>query len=104
MLVTFTTPSHADITLFGDVAASLLKMMGQSGNVPGAIMPDDVGPALDSLNAALAARDGSEEDTASATGDDNEASQKVKLDTRAVPLIELLQSAKAAGDNVVWDK
>jgi len=38
MLVTFKTPSHADITMFGTVATTLLKMMGMSGGSPGAIM------------------------------------------------------------------
>ncbi|MHB1236388.1 MAG: DUF1840 family protein, partial [Gallionella sp.] len=28
MLVTFTTKAYADITMFGDVALALLKMMG----------------------------------------------------------------------------
>jgi hypothetical protein len=37
MLVTFTTKTYADITMFGDVALALLKMMGYSTKVPGAI-------------------------------------------------------------------
>ena len=34
MLVTFTTNAYADITMFGDVALAMLKMMGHSGTVP----------------------------------------------------------------------
>ncbi|SDY15569.1 DUF1840 family protein [Nitrosomonas sp. Nm58] len=30
MLVTFTTDTYADITMFGDVAHTMLKMMGHS--------------------------------------------------------------------------
>jgi hypothetical protein len=30
MLVTFTTKAYANITMFGDVAVTLLKMMGHS--------------------------------------------------------------------------
>jgi len=37
MLVTFTTKAYADITMFGDVAVAMLKMMGYSGTVPSAI-------------------------------------------------------------------
>jgi len=33
MLVTFTTDAYADITMFGDVALTLLKMMGHSKTV-----------------------------------------------------------------------
>ncbi len=53
MLVTFTTKAYADITMFGDVAVSLLKMMGHSGTVPGAILAADVPAALGRLTAAI---------------------------------------------------
>lgn len=46
MLVTFSCPAFADITLFGDVAIRLLKMMGHSGTVPSALLADDVPAAL----------------------------------------------------------
>jgi hypothetical protein len=42
MLVTFTTDAYADITMFGDVALAMLKMMGHSATVPGAILAEDV--------------------------------------------------------------
>ena len=47
MLVTFTTDAYADITLFGDVALALLKMMGHSATAPGAILAEDVPAATD---------------------------------------------------------
>jgi len=53
MLVTFTTNAHADTTLFGDVALALLKMMGHSATVPGAILAADVPAALSRLTAAI---------------------------------------------------
>ena len=55
MLVTFRTSAYANITMFGDVAVRLLKMMGHSGTVPSAIRADDVPAALERLKAALAA-------------------------------------------------
>ena len=54
MLVTFTTNAYADITLFGDVALAMLKMMGHSATVPGAILAEDVPAALSRLTAASA--------------------------------------------------
>jgi len=42
MLVTFTTKAYADITMFGDVAVAMLKMMGHSTTVPGAIVAEEV--------------------------------------------------------------
>lgn len=100
MLVTFKTNSHGDITMFGNVAQSLLKMMGQSGNVPGAILADDVAESLNTLQANL--KNAPEEET-SANEDADDDSNKVALRTRAIPLIELLESAQAAGDNVLWE-
>ena len=55
MLVTFTTKAYADITMFGDIAIAMLKMMGHSVTVPGALRADDVHEALRQLKAAVAA-------------------------------------------------
>ncbi len=38
MLVTFTCKAYADITMFGDIALGMLRMMGHSETVPGAIL------------------------------------------------------------------
>jgi hypothetical protein len=56
MLVTFTTKAYADITMFGDVAIAMLKMMGHSGTVPGAIRAEEVPKALSRLTAAIDAK------------------------------------------------
>ena len=53
MLVTFRTDSHESITFFGGVAIRLLKMMGHSGTIPGAILAQDVSVALADLQKAL---------------------------------------------------
>jgi hypothetical protein len=45
MLVTFSTKAYADITLFGDIALTLLKMMVHSATITGAILAADV-PAV----------------------------------------------------------
>jgi len=54
VLVTFKSTAYADITMFGDAATDLLKLMGQSGNIPGAIMGKDVGAAMENLKKQLA--------------------------------------------------
>ncbi len=53
MIVTFKTRAFSNITMFGDIAVHLLKMMGQTGNVPGAIKDDDVSQAYQTLKQAL---------------------------------------------------
>jgi hypothetical protein len=55
MLITFTTDAYADITMFGDVAQAMLKMMGHSGTVPSAILSADVPAALSRLTAGVEA-------------------------------------------------
>lgn len=96
MLVTFTTPAYADITMFGDVALSLLKMMGHSATVPGALLADDIAPALERLKTGVAGTAAPAADT-----DDDEA-PPVSLAHRALPLIQLLEAAAKSGKDVMW--
>ncbi|MBT9568628.1 MAG: DUF1840 domain-containing protein [Thiobacillus sp.] len=97
MLVTFTTDAYADITMFGDVALALLKMMGHSGTVPGAILAEDVPRALDRLKAAL-----EKESTPPAADDTDNDEPAVSIAHRALPLIDLLAAAAKAESNVMW--
>lgn len=95
MLVTFSTNSYADITLFGDVALTLLKMMGHSATVPGAILAADVPAALSRLKAAIDA------EKASPTAEDADG-PGVSIAHRALPLIDLLAAAAKAEVDVMW--
>jgi len=99
MLVTFTTDAYADITMFGDVAIALLKMMGQSGTVPGALLAEDVPAALRRLAVAIEAQKAQEPDEKHDQEDDEPT---VSITTRAMPLIDLLTAAAKAGSNVMW--
>lgn len=101
MLVTFSTPAYADITMFGDVAVRMLKMMGRSETVPGAILAEDVQSALEQLKTAVEA----EQQLPVQENIDEEADEPaVSLSHRALPLIELLEAAAKAECNVMWDK
>jgi len=117
VLVTFKTNAHGDITMFDTAAIPLLKLAGLSGKVPGALVAEDVGPVLQTLRSALAEQ--SETDTqqparpdASGAGaigtgghtdaDDDEL-ESVALSTRAVPLLGLLEAARDASENVLWE-
>ncbi|AKH20388.1 DUF1840 domain-containing protein [Sedimenticola thiotaurini] len=101
MLVTFSCPAYADITLFGDVALRLLKMMGHSGAVPSALLADDVPAALARLEAAIEVERQSEKGTAKPAGEDDEE-PVISLAQRALPLIELLKAAVNDKCNVMW--
>ena len=101
MLVTFSCPAYADITMFGDVAVRLLEMMGHRGTVPGALLAEDVEAALARLEAAVAADEQLPKPAESEEGEDDEPA--VSLPHRALPLIELLQAAAKAKCNLMWD-
>jgi hypothetical protein len=97
MLVTFTTDAYADITMFGDVALTMLKMMGHSATVPGAILAADVPAALRRLTAAIDA-----EKASPPVAHKNADEPMVSMAHRALPLINLLAAAAKADCNVMW--
>ena len=99
MFVTFTTEAYADITMFGDVALAMLKMMGHSGTVPSAILAEDVPVALSRLTAAINARKATP-----STEDENMDDPPVSTATRAQPLIELLTAAVKENCDVMWNE
>ncbi len=103
MLVTFKTESYASITMFGDVAAALLKLMGHSGTIPGALMPEDIPDALERLKAGVAANPDVPLDPQEKKGDDDDERPHVSLAHRALPLIELLTAAKESNKHVMWE-
>jgi hypothetical protein len=115
MLVTFRSQATESITMFGDIAQSLLKMMGASGKVPGALGAEDVPDALTRLESEIEAlkaqghitpappannEDFSAEDD---SGGEGKAKQPVPLATRAIPLLSLMKRAAAAKTAVVWE-
>ncbi|WPL19657.1 hypothetical protein Thiowin_04794 [Thiorhodovibrio winogradskyi] len=102
MLVKFQSPAHADIVMFGDVALTLLRLMGNSGKVPGALMPEDIPEALGNLKAAVAANP--ERPLNPERQHSRDAEQpSVSLSRRALPLIHLLETALARDKHVIWE-
>ena len=101
MLITFTASVHADVTMLGDVALKLIKLMGRSGTVPSAIGPEDIPQAMKLLREGIAVEDAGtlEQVTHSVEG---ESEQQVSLHNRALPLIGLLNAASKENVSVMW--
>lgn len=97
MLVTFTTKTYADITMFGDIALALLKMLGHGTTVPGAILAADVPAALSRLTAAIDA-----EKAVPPVTDTDEKEPTISMAHRALPLIDLFTAAAKADADVMW--
>ena len=100
MLITFTTDAYGDITMFGDAGLSMIKMMGHSVSVPGAILAADVPAAMNKLIAAVEAAE--TPPPAKDEDDEEEEEEAVSIANRALPLIELLASAVREKSDVMW--
>lgn len=101
MLVTFSCSAYANIIMFGDIAVQLIKMMGHSGTVPGAILSDDVSSALERLQSNLAKMQ--EQFKKENVDENDDAEPVISIAHRALPLIELLQAAIQDKSNVMWE-
>ena|SRR6185295_7822765 len=99
MLVTFRTKAWGNITMFGNVAVALLKLMGHSGTVPSAILARDIPGAIARLREKLASGAFEEVDKPSGTDDED---QPPGLRTRAQPLLEMLSAAAEQECDVLW--
>lgn len=102
-MVTFTTKSSPDIMYVNDIAQQLLRLMGHSGSVPGAVLPDDIPKYLENLERELNNHTNLHGQQASRTpleGEDEETA--ISLSTRARPLIDLLISGLDHNDPVSW--
>lgn len=111
MLVTFRSTATDPVLMFGDTATPLLKMMGASGKAPGALRAEDVPGALQQLQSALdrlepetAAPPAMNEDWSAEDAQEKPQEPPVQLATRALPLINLLKRAAAAGAEVIWEQ
>jgi hypothetical protein len=108
MIVRFSTRLGA-FTMHGDASVALLRAMGHSGTVPGAILAADLPAALAQLRAALAAhvdeppsadRDAWDDDG----GDEQKRAPSISLRTRAVPLLEMIETAIARDSDLMWER
>jgi len=105
MLVTLHSNAWSSITLFGDVAETLLKMMGHSGTVPSALLAADIPSALARLQQGLAVASSDKESKQGIrpSAEDADTPSPVELRLRAFPLIQLLTAAAQQGCDVMWD-
>ena len=106
MIVRFSTRAGA-LTMHGDAAVALLKAMGHSGTVPGAILAPDLPAALASLRKTLATLAAAPPPVPAEDGEDEEQQEReppVSLRTRAVPLIDMIETAIARDSDLMWER
>ena len=103
MLVTFHTPATGDVVMFGDIAIQLLRLMGHSGKVPGALQPEDLPQAIRLLKTAVEGHSPSDTDINSINENEDNDEAKVSLRNRSFPLIQLLEAAEREEVQVIWE-
>jgi hypothetical protein len=109
MIVKFSTRAGA-LTMHGDAAVTLIRAMGHSGMVPGAILAAELPEALARLKASSAARGGEPMPPPGqpvARDDDRDAAEReptVTLRMRALPLIEMIETALARDSDLMWER
>jgi anti-sigma factor RsiW len=106
MIVKFSTRAGA-LTMHGDAAVALLKAMGHSGSVPGAILAGDLPGALASLRRhleELAHAPPPPQAEVSDEDEDRERAPPVTLHMRALPLIDMIETAIARNSDLMWER
>lgn len=105
MIVKFSTRTGA-LTMHGDAAVALLRAMGHSGTVPGAILAADLPAALERLRRFLAEQAASPPpaEPEAADEDEREREPPVSLRMRAVPFTDMLETAVARGSDLMWER
>lgn len=94
-MIIFKTKHHADVMMYDQPARNLIRLMGRSDTVPGALTPDEVPNAYATLKTALS--------TASANSGDRWDDDSVSLSHRGTPLLHLLQNAIQENEHVIWE-
>ncbi len=110
MFVKFST-SYGQLLMQGEPAVALVKLGGHTGTVPSAVLAADLPAFTAKLRAGLelhgdvlspaplAAAAGRSEDE-----DDEPRERPIKLRLRAVPLLDMIETALRQKSDLVWEK
>lgn len=91
------------LTMFGDMAVAIVRLMGASGTVPGALAPEDVPAALERLKRAVDAGAPMPRAESAEAGEDDEQ-PRVSLNQRAWPVLQMLERAAQRKSYVMWEE
>lgn len=106
MIVKFSTRAGA-LTMHGDVALLLLKAMGHSGTVPGAILAAELPAALAGLRGVLEEQARRPPPAEPPPGDEDEERDReppIALRTRALPLVDMIETAIRRNSDLMWER
>lgn len=99
MLIKFDS-DVGSFSMDGETAIQLLKIMGHSGTVPGAMLAADIPAALSRLRSTV---ERSPRQKSDPEAEDEGGEPPVSLRQRAYPLIELLARAAEQRKDLLWN-
>jgi hypothetical protein len=82
-------------------AHTMIKLMGHSDTIPGAILGADIEKTLATFQANLA--EAAKQENPQATPKDDDENEAVPVNRRAYPLLELLKKAAKQKETLMWD-
>ena len=110
MLVQFST-RNGHLIMQGEPAQALLRMGGHTGTVPGAVLAADLSGFASRLRERLQTQGEqpspdlpAEETERSGREDDERRERPVSLKLRAVPLLEMIDTAIRRQSDLMWDR
>lgn len=102
MLLTFKSPTGADLVMFEDSAKEILALLGKNpGDGRGIILVEQLPSAIATLRAELSADKASQPKPGNKT-DELDAEPQVSLSQRAIPFIEMLERALKDNETITW--
>jgi Domain of unknown function (DUF1840) len=108
MMIKFGT-KFGQLLMQGEPALALIRLGGHSGTVPGAVLANDLSGFLRRLRAGLELH-GEQYSPAplppdpDAPDDEQPAERPVKLRLRAVPLLEMIETAVRQPSDLMWER
>ena len=101
MLVRFDS-KVGTFSMFEKDARNMIKLMGHSDTVPGAILDTDIEKTLQIFQTGLSEAAKQENQHLTPKKDDDEE-EPVSVNRRAYPLLELLKKAAKQKETLMWD-
>ena len=101
MIIIFSSEAYENITMFGNVAERLIKIMGHEVK-NGVIKSENISQALTRLQSAIDTTPPEETHISDDKQNDDSNETPVSLAHRALPLIEMLVAAKKEKCEVTW--
>jgi uncharacterized protein DUF1840 len=105
MLYKFKSKAAGDLIMLEPNGRRVLQIIGKDPGPKGIILPEEMPPAMQKLDAAIAQEEAEHKalvEEAKARGEVPPGFDAVSLRQRAVPFIDMLRRCSAAGKEIVW--